>query len=182
MDLFSQLDRSNSAVSQEIAMIVRYRTRFHRDIMFSSVSTNPAKSLEQIASAVAINQPSEFLPQPWPPMSLRDEESLRAVSLIKMKAIVKVGLRLPEVHSALLSKLISHRFPKRSSLDAAEDTTTSCEICIDDTGSVTYTFDGPKNSAIVDSSLLVQPNGRHDYVKAMMILSLENDLEHLHEE
>jgi hypothetical protein len=115
MNLFSQLDQAANMPSEQVTM-VRYRTRFHKDIIYSQLNTNPDKSFADLSAAVAINEPARFLPQPWPPILITDESTLTIVALIKMKDIVNIGLGLPAAHSALLTDFISRKFPKRLSI------------------------------------------------------------------
>jgi hypothetical protein len=156
-------------------VMVRYRIRFHREIIYSHLSTNPSMSQEEIAAAVAINRPADFLPQPWPPLSLDDRKSILSVSLIKMKAVVNVGLRLPEAPSALLTKVISGRFPNLASIPSTSSAIMTCETCITQDGAGTSSFgfsDHPLFKGESHSTL-------RNYVKAMLILGMQQYLESL---
>lgn len=178
MDLFMQLDRIDPELTGERIVMIRYRTRFHRDIIYSKLSTNPSMSLDDIATAISINTPREFLPQPWPPLSLNDIVSLSSVALIKMKAIENVGVHLPEVHASLLTDLISHRFPERLSMPTTSNAITSCEVRITHDGDVTCSYEFAEGPLSGDDGLSELANARR-YAKAMLILGMQQYLESL---
>jgi hypothetical protein len=149
MDFFSQLDKHARDPGESI-VVARYRIRFHRDVIYSSYSANPSLSQDDIAAAVAIHDPGEFLPQPWPPLPLDNVASLSIASLTKMKAITNVGLGLPEIDSAALNDLISRQFSERTSISTTGGSTVSAESRIICDGSVT----GGSSSMNILSSML----------------------------
>jgi hypothetical protein len=178
MDLFKQLDEREAVAPGETTIMVRYRTRFHRDVIYSKYSMNPNKSFEEISASVALNDPARFLPQPWPPLPITDRRSLLIASIAKMKAIVNVGLQAPAGNTALLTQHIDEHFPMRQAIPADTNSVVSCEVRICEQGDVNYNCDHSA-AAQYDPSLLVQKNGRHNFMKAMIILSLQNYLESL---
>lgn len=179
MDLFSQLDKAESELTGTQVVMVRYRTRFHRDIVYSNLSTNPAVSQKDVATAVAINDPEKFLPQPWPPLALSDSASIMLVSLIKMRSSVNVGLHLPEAHSALLATLISYRFPARALIPTTTSAITSCEARITQDGAVTLSFSFPDTPPSFSQDTSTYLSNELKYVKAMLILGMQQYLESL---
>jgi hypothetical protein len=66
------------------------------------------------------------------------------------------------------------------SIDPNAQVVISAEVCIGEKGEVTYTFDTPGGSAL-DASLLIQNDGKHGYVKGMVILGMQIYLESMTE-
>jgi hypothetical protein len=175
MDFFALLDKHETDPGEPI-VVARYRIRFHRDVIYSSYLANPSLSQDDIAAAAAINDPIEFLPQPWPPLPLDNTTSLSLASLTKMKALTNVGLGLPEVASAALNDLISRQFPERMSISTAGGSTISSEVRITRDGLVTG---GSNRTGIPEFIAGFGPLYR--YTKAMLILGMQQSIESLME-
>lgn len=176
MDFFSQLDRIETEQTGERLVMVRYRARFHRDLIYSDLALNPTATQEDLAAAAAVNEPSEFLPQPWPPLALNNAKSLAIVSVIKMKMCVNVEARLPAVHAEVLRDVISHRFPEQASIPATNSFVTSCETRITHDGLVTSGYNFPDEILFnTDPSAVFATRLR--YAHAMLILGMQVYLE-----
>src|SRR5260370_18864033 len=86
---------TGDAMSTTIA--AHYKTRFHREVIFTSLAFNPELAVATVKDAVEANVPAKFLPKPWPPVSADDVKTLKTLTLTKMKhtVCIRTDLELP---------------------------------------------------------------------------------------
>jgi hypothetical protein len=138
----SNIDNTVGAMSTTIA--AHYKTRFHREVIFSTLAFNPELDLATIRNAVEANLPAKFLPQPWPPVSTDDVSTLKVLTLSKMKYTVCVGTGLGGHHAVILHSIVADKYPMLWDLTASELKMFEADVFLGVDGQVTYNFRTPE--------------------------------------
>jgi hypothetical protein len=144
---------TGDAMSTTIA--AHYKTRFHREVIFTSLAFNPELAMATVKDAVEANVPAKFLPQPWPPVSTDDVKTLKALTLTKMKHTVCVGTDLGRHHAVILGRIVAGQYPRLWDLNASELKMFEADVFLGVDGQVTYNFKTP-DSGQFPYSLSVQ--------------------------
>jgi len=133
----------NVGASMSTAIAAHYKTRFHRDVIFTSLAFNPELDMAAVKNAVEANVPEKFLPQPWPPVYTDDVLTLKALTLSKMKYTVCVGTDIGGHHAVILHRIVADKYPKLWDLAAGELKMFEADVFLGVDGQVTYNFKTP---------------------------------------
>jgi len=171
IDPFSRLDELEAGQPESQTVMARFRTRFHKQVIFSRFSTNPRKSLEEVIASVAIDEPAGFLPFPWPENAITNGREMTKAALIKMRTIVNVGLRMTAASTTAMTSLINERYPEWTLVTAAPGNLCSCEVCVLQNGQVVYSIQNQLDRD-VPKSLRPREGAWKGFVEAMIILEL----------
>ena len=158
-------------------VICRFRTRFHGEIVSSDLAVNPSATSEQLIYAATSRIPERDLPLPWPPLQGIDEASLRTIALIKMKYMIGARSSFKHFHGGAVNTMIDEQFPERAKISRTQTKTVSVEVQLNEDGQVTKTFTVPGEGAFPVSLLVDPKTGRHEYINAMIVMSIQRFLE-----
>jgi hypothetical protein len=93
-------------------VMLRFRTRFQRDLIFTEMVAIASNSLETVRAAVAADVPKPLLPDPWPPYPVSDILDSKRLGALKMKLSIGIS-GVENLSSSELLGLIDARFPER---------------------------------------------------------------------
>jgi hypothetical protein len=155
---------------------LRFRTRFHKDLIFTEMVAMPSNSLETVRAAVAAQVPKPLLPDPWPPYPVSDLLDSKRLGALKMK--LSIGITgVDKLSSSELLTLIDIRFPERASVDPRTSLIISGEVLLHADGNVTYGTQVPDEGTFPERLIEIPARGTAGFIRTMLVFSLQSYIE-----
>ncbi len=164
-----------STESKQIAF--RFRTRFHYEIVFSRLTSNPDISHDLLIAAVDVNKLPRLLPTPWPPEPESAPSVVERNALVKMKYIVGRASDLSSLSALSIKTRLEKRSPDIQRIDRSNPFIIEAEVLLRQDGQVTYRIQFPEQMAASGKLLNEHSGDGNDYVHDMIMLAIQKEYE-----
>jgi hypothetical protein len=161
-------------------IVALFKTVVSHEIISADLSYNPSVPEDVVRSAVDLNSPERFLPQPWPPVDTSDLNGLSIATLLKMKCLVSAPLKLQTASADNIRERIASEYPSvRSDEQTPDSTRFTAVTSLTEDGDVFFEFNHPGGSNFPLDSLSNPGTTTIDYVTKMTALAIAQDLQRL---
>ena len=159
-------------------IVALFKTVVSHQIISADLSYNPSVPQYVVRSAVELNNPGRFLPQPWPPVDTSDADGLKIATLLKMKCLVSARLKLQIASADNISERIASEYPSVRPDEQTPDSKLFTAIAsLTEDGDVLFECNLPGGSHFPLDSLSNPGTATIDYVTQMTALAIAQELQ-----